>query len=56
MEVGHAVVTSAALVSRWPQGLLCVPGAQSPGCSGVYGCTGAGQMETSSPRYEEVQT
>lgn len=56
VEEGHAVVTPAASVSRWPQGSLCMPGTQSPGSSGVYGCTGAGQLETPSPRYEEVQT
>ena len=56
VEGGHAVVTPAASVSRWPQGPPCVPGTQSPGSSGVYSCTGAGQMETPSPRYEEVQT
>ena len=53
---GHAVVTPAASVSHWPQGPPCVPGTQSPGSSGVYGYTGAGQMETPSPRYEEVHT
>ena len=55
VEEGHAVMTPAASVSCWPQGSLCVPETQSPGSSGVYGCTGAGQLETPSPRYEEVQ-